>query len=191
MDYVEIKSSSAICSIQNPVPFCPRIIWELAIACSPKKSETPERHVGVDRGEGDGVVGGRIYSEIIRVWDIVLDHDQLYHRVQNIVRSHNRGKQCIIQKKLKGMKSKTFSQYTKRRSPMLYSEVDDEQILKPHQSCQYYPPTSAKDTEYHIMKFISFSASLVNSILLHQDTKVITTYSRLIRLNWLFKLGYC
>lgn len=159
----------ASCSLLTFIPSYSRIIWELAIAFSPKKSETAERRLGMDRGEGDGVVGGRIYSEMIRVWDIVLDHDQLHTRIQNIIRSHSRGEQCIIQKKLKGLERKQFSKYIKRRVPVLYSEIEDEQIARPQ---QYYPPASANDTEYHIMKFYSFSASLVNSILLHQSTKV-------------------
>ena len=58
-----------------------RILWEKAIAFSPRCSETAERRL---QGEGEvthSVVGGRIYSEIIRVWDIVLDHDKIYRYI--------------------------------------------------------------------------------------------------------------
>jgi hypothetical protein len=36
------------------------------------------------------VKGGKIYSEIIRVWDIVFDHDKINSSVQKIVKSHTR-----------------------------------------------------------------------------------------------------
>ena len=57
-----------------------RIMWELAVAFSPRCSESAERRLLPDQG-GEithPVRGGRIYSEIIRVWDIVLDHDKIY-----------------------------------------------------------------------------------------------------------------
>lgn len=55
-------------------------MWELAVAFSPRCSETAERRLQPDEG-GEvthPVIGGRIYSEIIRVWDIVLDHDKIF-----------------------------------------------------------------------------------------------------------------
>ncbi|KAH3807160.1 hypothetical protein DPMN_135493, partial [Dreissena polymorpha] len=56
-----------------------RIIWELAVAFSPRLSETAERRLHSEEG---GIIqpvrGGNIYSEIIRVWDIVMDHKKIY-----------------------------------------------------------------------------------------------------------------
>ncbi|KAL3888640.1 hypothetical protein ACJMK2_001005, partial [Sinanodonta woodiana] len=44
-----------------------RVIWELAVAFSPRLNEMAAQPV----------TGGKIYSEIIRIWDIVLDHGKL------------------------------------------------------------------------------------------------------------------
>lgn len=56
-----------------------RILWELAVAFSPRLSETAERRLQTESGPtSQPVRGGRIYSEIIRVWEIVLDHDKIY-----------------------------------------------------------------------------------------------------------------
>ena len=53
-------------------------------------------------GSSFAVAGGRIYSEIIRIWDIVFDHDNLARTIETVVKSYDRGKDCIIQKKLVG-----------------------------------------------------------------------------------------
>jgi len=56
-----------------------RVIWEKAIGFSPRLSKTTETRLKVDGVPGDnyGAKEGRIYSEIIRVWDIVFDHDNI------------------------------------------------------------------------------------------------------------------
>ncbi|XP_041361942.1 TPR and ankyrin repeat-containing protein 1-like [Gigantopelta aegis] len=156
-----------------------RIIWELAIAFSPRLSEAADRRLGHDNNPDDNfaVKGGRIYSEIIRVWDIVLDHDHLYHAVQKIIKSHNRGENCILQRKLKGIKDKQFiGTEVQKRVPMLYAEEDDVVDLaaarEDQQSLKLYPPASPQETEYHILKFYSFSSALVSNILQNHDVKV-------------------
>ena len=49
-----------------------------------------------------------MYSQIIRIWDIVLQHDNLERTIETIVRSFERGQDSIIQKKLVGISSKEF-----------------------------------------------------------------------------------
>ncbi|XP_041360663.1 TPR and ankyrin repeat-containing protein 1-like [Gigantopelta aegis] len=156
-----------------------RIIWELAIAFSPRLSEAAERRLGLDNNPENNfaVKGGRIYSEIIRVWDIVLDHDNLCRAVEKIIKSHERGEGCILQRKLKGIKDEQFRGTTvKKRVPMLYAEEDDDvdlvAVRKHQQSLKLYPPASPQETEYHILKFYSFSSTLVSNILQNHDIKV-------------------
>ncbi|XP_013405370.1 TPR and ankyrin repeat-containing protein 1 [Lingula anatina] len=159
-----------------------RILWELAIAFSPRCSESAEQRLGMESIK-EGVVGGRIYSEVIRVWDVVFDHDNVSRKIDSIVTSFNRGQECIIQKKLKGMERKDFPshKFTDQRIPMYFHEVDTEEkeppnplphMPKPESSTKFFPPASANETEYHIMKFYSFTSALVNNVLLNQDTKV-------------------
>ncbi|XP_021354477.1 TPR and ankyrin repeat-containing protein 1-like [Mizuhopecten yessoensis] len=147
-----------------------RILWELAIAFSPRLSESAE-------GEDLAVRGGRIYSEVIRVWNIVFDHDHIDRCVKSIIKSHNRGEECTIQKKLKGMKKTQFQEGAGRRYPIRYEEADvglQDQELKEYQQKleMLYPLASSNDTEYHILKFYSVSSNLVYHVLQNVETKV-------------------
>lgn len=142
-----------------------RILWERAIAFSPKLSEK-------NSVEEDGPVEehAQIYAEVIRVWDIVLLHDNLYHRIQRIARSHARGRDSILLQKLVRISTPqtTVRDNIKYCMPELFmlSEENTEQALT------FYPPASPSEREYHIVKFYSFSAALVNHILHQTDTKV-------------------
>lgn len=156
-----------------------RILWELAIAFSPRCSETADQLLlgSEEDCEKQQVRGGRIYSEIIRVWDIIYDHNKLYRSVQNIVKSHNRGETCIIQRKLKGIKQTQFDSGIKKRYPILFAETDIKATEEQLELCQkdwqnLYPPASSNETEYHILKFYSFSSHLVNHVLQNLETKV-------------------
>ncbi|KAL3888661.1 hypothetical protein ACJMK2_001026 [Sinanodonta woodiana] len=160
-----------------------RVLWELAIAFSPRCSETAEQRLaGEEEGAIHSVIGGRIYSEIIRVWDIVLDHDKLYRSIQKsaerIIKSHHRGESCIIQKKLRGIPSFQTQNNTERRIPMLFAEAEVEvdfdnlSDLQQKKLQQYFPPASPNETEYHILKFYSFNSALVSHVLQNIDIKV-------------------
>ena len=152
-----------------------RIFWELAIAFSPRCSEVADRRLGTDNDDADfAVKGGKIYSEIIRVWDIVLDHDNINKTIEKITKSHSRGETCILQKKLKGIKDAQFEGSSEKRLPIYFAEIDQDIDLEAiqEQQRQLYPPASAKETEYHILKFYSFTSTLVNHILNNIDSKV-------------------
>ena len=97
--------------------------------------------------------------------------------VERIRKSHERGEDCIIQKKLRGIKADTLQVPVgvAKRYPMLYAECDvpSETIQETQQEMQqYFPPASANETEYHILKFYSFSSALVSHVLQNIETKV-------------------
>ena len=97
--------------------------------------------------------------------------------MDRIKKSHSRGEDCIIQKKLRGMKSDTtqIPLGAAKRYPLLYAECDvPEETLQERQQemQQYFPPASANETEYHILKFYSFSSALVSHVLQNIETKV-------------------
>ena len=150
-----------------------RIIWELTIDFSPRRSETAEQRLAPAPGQQHGAKGGRIYSEIIRVWDIVLDHDYIHRSIDKITKSHKRGQDCIIQKKLHGIErdEPQPGNFVCKRLPRVYTELEDAS-LKRELVEQYFPPASSNDTEFHIMKFYSFGSALVQNILQNQDVKV-------------------
>lgn len=91
-----IPSTLQLFTISLPQGGC--IIWELAVAFSPRRSETAEKLLEYETGEaGAEIAGGKIYSELIRVWNIVLKHADFRRCVHKIVSSHQRGESCIIQ----------------------------------------------------------------------------------------------
>ncbi|XP_071113489.1 TPR and ankyrin repeat-containing protein 1-like isoform X1 [Haliotis cracherodii] len=152
-----------------------RIIWEVAVAFSARCSEAADKRLQDEEVQKFAVRGGRIYSEIIRVWDIVFDHDNLYRSIQNVIKSHSRGETCILKKKLKGVKDAQFEGGITKRYPMLFAEQDDDlglEAVRDKQQMLLYPPASANETEYHILKFYSFSSALVNIILQNIERKV-------------------
>ena len=153
-----------------------RIIWEKTIAFSGRCSENPELRLDKKNPEG------RIYSDIIRVWDIVLDHDKLQRSIDLIVKSHDRGMDCIVKRKLKGMpvKSGGNSALTSECLPNKYAEIGDLEQKGNSQAKKsapkkstiadnlpqiFFPPASANEQEYHILKFYSFSTALVKTVL--------------------------
>ena len=148
-----------------------RILWEVAVAFSPQKSETPENYLDLEKGKASG----RVYSEIIRVWDIVLNHGHINKSVKRINQSHKRGATCAIHKNLQGMKQpeNQSNAYVIKRLPKIYFEAaadDKDKFYK--QQKHFFPPASPSNTEYHILKFYSFNSALVANVLLNQNIKV-------------------
>ncbi|KAI8482596.1 TPR and ankyrin repeat-containing protein 1 [Branchiostoma belcheri] len=153
-----------------------RILWELAIAFSPRLSDNPVEWLkGVQEAEESTTLapGGRIYTEIIRIWDIVLDHDNLERAIDQAVTSFMRGKASmpIAKKNLVGSTSRQFKSApaTTDRLPMLFTEkditTDRPKDIPEEQEQQFFPAASSNENEYNILKFYCFSSSLVNNIL--------------------------
>ena len=150
-----------------------RILWEETVAFSGRLSDLPENRLKEETSEG------RIYSDIIRVWDIVLDHDKLQRSIDHIVKSHDRGMHCLIKKKLKGLPAESQNANTPsgERLPNKYVDpnVPAESINKKNipkkthpsenLSQMFFPPASANEQEYHILKFYSFNTPLVRTVL--------------------------
>ena len=153
-----------------------RIIWEKTIAFSGRLSDKPELRLNEANSKG------RIYSDIIRVWDIVLDHDKLERSIEHIVKSHDRGMDCLIKKQLKGVTDESRNDNTSSSEclPNKYVEIADliqttEPAVKkdvPKKlpvsedlSQIFFPPASANEQEYHILKFYSFNTPLVRTVL--------------------------
>ena len=152
-----------------------RIIWELTVAFSAKCSNDPEIRIQEETS------CGRVYSEIIRVWDVAADRDTLMSKVESIVKSHDRGLNCIVKKELSSFRkgSDKVKNVSGERLPNFFVEVSEKvedfpqektakvgKLLDKGNSSQYFfPPASPNDMEYHILKFYSFSSALINSVL--------------------------
>lgn len=152
-----------------------RIIWELTVAFSAKCSDDPEIRMQAETS------AGRVYSEIIRVWDVAADRDTLMAKVESIVKSHDRGLNCIVKKELSGFRkgNDKVKNSSGERLPNFFVEVSEkvEDFLqektakvaklsgKGNSSQYFFPPASPNDMEFHILKFYSFSSALINSVL--------------------------
>ncbi|XP_038623591.1 TPR and ankyrin repeat-containing protein 1 [Tachyglossus aculeatus] len=139
-----------------------RMLWELAIDFSPRCSENPEKLAAPHRPERSG----RVYTEMIRIWDIVLDHCKLNDAIKAICSAYNRGLACILRKKLKGINQGQLSSHLKiqRRIPRCYVEDVEAGRGRGPGLLEYFPPASAVETEYSIMKFHSFSTDMAFNI---------------------------
>ncbi|XP_030061358.1 TPR and ankyrin repeat-containing protein 1 [Microcaecilia unicolor] len=151
-----------------------RMLWELAIDFSPRCSEAPEKIIETEQSVYPVEKSGRVYTEIIRIWDIVLDHNKLNRHIDNICSAYNRGLTCILRKKLKGINKGQLSSNlnTQKRIPRCY--VEDLDFLKSKEPVipDYFPPASAVETEYNIMKFHSFSTNMAFNIISDMNSPV-------------------
>nr|XP_005600889.1 TPR and ankyrin repeat-containing protein 1 isoform X2 [Equus caballus] len=144
-----------------------RMLWELAIDFSPRCSENPEKIIATERNSHSVEKSGRVYTEIIRIWDIVLDHCKLSDSIRAICNAYNRGLSCILRKKLKGINKGhvVANMKIQNRIPRCYVEDTEAEKSREHVNPEYFPPASAVETEYNIMKFHSFSTNMAFNIL--------------------------
>ncbi|XP_058513135.1 TPR and ankyrin repeat-containing protein 1 isoform X1 [Ochotona princeps] len=142
-----------------------RMLWELAIDFSPRCSENPEKTITMERNTYAVGKSGRVYTEIIRIWDVVLDHCKLSDSIRAVCNAYNRGSSCVLRKKLKGVNKGQVlvNKKIQRHVPRCYVEDIEEET-----ECvdfEYFPPASVVGTEYNIMKFHSFSTNMAFNIL--------------------------
>ncbi|NXT76911.1 TRNK1 protein, partial [Zapornia atra] len=144
-----------------------RMLWEIAIDFSPRCSESAEKIMETEQTKCLPEKSGRVYTEIIRIWAIVLDHCKLNRVLDNICISYNRGLSCILRKKLKGINEghQNHNETTKKRVPRCYVEDPEAEKSKERTMPEYFPPASAADLEYNIMKFHSFSTNMALNII--------------------------
>ncbi|XP_043544767.1 TPR and ankyrin repeat-containing protein 1-like [Chiloscyllium plagiosum] len=151
-----------------------RMLWELAVDFSPRCSEKPEKIFESElSSHPQERVTGRVYSEIIRIWDIILDHNKLNRALDMIRSSYDRGQNCILRKKLKGINKAvlTSNLNVQKRIPLFFVECIDWKEPK-EKVPEYFPPASAVETEYNIMKFHSFSTNMALNILTNLEKRV-------------------
>ncbi|NXX51843.1 TRNK1 protein, partial [Tricholaema leucomelas] len=144
-----------------------RMLWELAIDFSPRCSESAEKIMETEQTKSQPEKSGRVYTEIIRIWAIVLDHCKLNRVLDNICMSYNRGLSCILRKKLKGINEgqQTQNVTTEKRVPRCYVEDSEAHKSKERTVPEYFPPASPAELEYNVMKFHSFSTNMALNII--------------------------
>lgn len=96
-----------------------RIIWEKAINFSPLRNNIG----GVSDNECDF-----IYSEVIRIWDIVLNHDRIHACVENITKSY---KKCeIFRLSFSHKQNDGIKRSTELKLPKLFTKRSTNELVE-------------------------------------------------------------
>ena len=129
-----------------------RIIWELAIAYSPRLSSQSK---------------SVLYTEVIRVWSLVVNHDHIDKHVKQIERANIRGQQSVIKKELSSCNQSNLAAAPRKRIPRIYQAKSEDS----HTDNAFFPPASAKEDEYNVEGFYTITDGFIESILGHGDRR--------------------
>ncbi|CAG2203728.1 unnamed protein product [Mytilus edulis] len=161
-----VTGSGRIKLFESKISSASRLIWEVGKQFSDRLTMRCEQQVNV-------------YTDIIRIWEVVMEHKNIHQAVERIVssieKSHEKGASCLIQKKLCGMKARNIDFNTRQnnqndnrelKTPNIYVESDQgkENLVE---EISFFPPASSKETEYSTIKFYTFSSNVALNIL-HQ-----------------------
>ena len=130
-----------------------RIIWELVITYSPRLSYQKKVES---------------YTEAIRVWSLVLNHDHINKHVKQIEAANIKGQESAIKKNLSCIdpnKSDNVSN-SRNRIPRIF-KIDSHCKVSEN---KFFPPANTKENEYTVVSFYSFSDGFIESIL-KQDSR--------------------
>eukprot|EP00794_Sanderia_malayensis_P005797 gene5797-6494_t len=178
-------TSKGICIYEAKIDKGGRILWEKAVAFSERCSVGSEDCTEVDTNAREKF----IYTDVIRLWNFTLDHNEVPRLINQIVSSHNRGKSCTLKKNLKSLPMESCVDVRDDiRVPQRYIIADvqnypREEIVKSKQvylgstghhseKSVFFPPGSPDEREYHILKFYSLSSAMANSILANNEQSV-------------------
>jgi hypothetical protein len=129
-----------------------RIIWEEAIEL-------------LSRGEKENLY----FIEVIRLWDLVVDHDKIHSSIQNILQSYGRGKELP---KLQKIDEGNRHNDPNLRTPQIYLHVDPKSKENDVDTHCLYKPVNPHENEFNVMKFYNFSSDVVRNILDESDIRV-------------------
>ncbi|XP_048257654.1 uncharacterized protein LOC124143780 isoform X2 [Haliotis rufescens] len=138
------------------------LIWEKAVAFSGLCSDLPSKRMQDEDDTNFAVKGGRIYTQIIRVWDIVSSDDDIQRLSESIRTSYKRGQTSLLKRNLKGLER---SHHTEKHKQLPLHFAEQDMTVKATNPYMFFPPASPDPREYHILKFYTFTAALVNIIL--------------------------
>ena len=154
------------------------ILWEVAIQFSARCSNMATNCATSFPNDANAA---HVYSEVIRLWDIALSENDLFHCVQNIENSHRRGILADIDTYLVLQTSPVQNEKCgKERLPKTYRvappDSQGSRLIQAHQKSQnvlekFVPAASVKEKEHNLLMFYAFSTALVNSALNMEDPR--------------------
>ena len=149
-----------------------RILWGIAIHYSKRCR---------DKVKSNSQLGPHVYSEVIRIWKIVLNHDRIHHGVQQIEmcvkqieKAHDWetsvSKDCITP--LYAGDSSIHSE-PNLRSPRIFVDATCDQHTKDEVKTSLRPPATP---EGNLLKLYNFSPAIAHSILEHSYDNIHRKY---------------
>ena len=148
------KVSSSLQLYEAKITKAARLLWEVAIQFSPRCT-----------GQNNSV---HIFSEVIRVWSIVCDHDDIDHNIRMIEKSHFGGKNAALKIALHSSEQggcKTHSRDRMPRKFTLKSNQVEEVVVN------YVPAASLKLDEYNVVTFYSLSSGTLRCALTNENIR--------------------
>ena len=130
-----------------------RIIWEFAVTYSPRLSLQNS---------------AEFYTEVIRVWSLVVDHDHISTHVKLIEMSNLKGQGSLIKKKLSYCDQTNLVSNPRKKIPRIY-QVNSKCVTDKDE--EFFPPASAKENEYNVVTFYSISDGFIESILKNEGRR--------------------
>ena len=130
-----------------------RILWEEAISYSAKLSSQNDQ----------------VYSRVIRVWEIVLSHDDVGRRIRQIEKSHRRGSEASLNFKWFLMPQKEIKRGERAIPDKFIPITEEDRTQIKH---RFIPAASTKDDQYNVTIFHSFDASTIKSLLLGANDRM-------------------
>ena len=146
--------------LQLPGDIC--IIWELAIAYSPWCTQTQIPSSTCDEPKET------LFSEIIRIWSIVMNPKYLDAYIKQIEISHARGQQSAVIQNLLPNFQRELPDSTKERIPRYFYAVSGHESSNLE---KFYPPASSKENEYNIVTFYPITDEFLFNLLYSDNSR--------------------
>ena len=167
-------ASKNFCLYEMRLTDAARILWERAVQFSPRlTAKGTDKSCETAKGSNKSCEAAvHLYSEVIRVWDIVLDHDNVNRSILYVKKSNERGCKAAVRYHLKNpkpIKSKKARNQEQKglQYPEVYlvgKDIDQQEVAKIAERI-FVPAGSTKEDEYNVITFYSFTSSFVKSLL--------------------------
>ena len=132
-----------------------RLLWEKAITFSSKLT---------------GLTSTPVYTQVIRIWDVVLDHDTLERKIkactEQILLSYRRGRDSAVKRTLQPEDTTLFSGVRGREMIEVPMRFLLQGATLQKTDYEFVPAASTNKDEYNITTFVSFDTISFRSMLL-------------------------
>ncbi len=137
-----------------------RILWEKAIQFSARQTES---------------CTDPVYCQIVRVWSVVLDHDQLHRCIEQIKISHRRGQSAsnrltLLPRKMGGTKPASTELFWGRETLDIPVSFQVDWSASSSEE-EFVPAASLKEDEFNITTFYNCSTALVKSMFMDENMR--------------------